>query len=52
MIENRKAANEMSRNALRASKEKYRWEHMERRLFEAYDTFLGSRGYDGQSHAR
>lgn len=43
MIENRNATLEMGRNALRASREKYRWSHMEGRLLAVYRKSLAGR---------
>ena len=42
MIENRNETLEMSQNASRASREKFRWEHMEPVLLELYERVLGS----------
>jgi glycosyltransferase involved in cell wall biosynthesis len=53
LIEHRTEAQEMSTNALRASREKYRWEHMEPRLFGLYERITGGQIGAGaaQAHA-
>ena len=43
MIEDRAGTEAMAARALKASKEKYRWEHMEPRLFRLYERVLGAR---------
>jgi len=42
MIEHREDTKRMGQNALRASREKYRWEHMEPRLFSLYERVITS----------
>ncbi len=51
MIENREKTEEMSRNALVVSREKYRWEHMERKLLDLYERVLNKSNGKARAHA-